>query len=200
ASATDTTAPTVSITSPAGSGFTTNANSVTVAGTAVDNVGVTQVTWVTDRGASGTASGTTAWTAAGIALQPGANVVTVTARDAAGNAGTATVSVAYDPTAPTVAITGPAAGATVSGAVGGGVRWRAGASGTGGVGGVQLLVDGGARGAEALGAPWTVTWDATGAANGAHTLTARARDAAGNTAVSAGVAVTVANAGPTGLV
>ncbi len=59
----------------------------TVAGTASDNVGVTQVSWVNNRGGSGTATGTTSWNAS-IALQSGSNVVTVTARDAAGNTST----------------------------------------------------------------------------------------------------------------
>src|SRR5207249_9001712 len=47
------------------------------------------------------------WSAAGIALQPGSNVLTVTARDAANNNATATLTVIYDPTAPTVSITAP---------------------------------------------------------------------------------------------
>ena len=49
---------------------------------------MTQVTWANDRGGSGTATGTTAWSVSGIALQSGANVLTVTARDAAGNTAT----------------------------------------------------------------------------------------------------------------
>ena len=49
-------------------------------------MGVTQVSWVNSRGGSGIASGTTSWTASAITLQAGSNVVTVTARDAAGNA------------------------------------------------------------------------------------------------------------------
>ena len=40
------------------------------------------MTWVNDRGGSGTANGTTSWTASGITLQTGVNVLTVTARDA----------------------------------------------------------------------------------------------------------------------
>ena len=54
-------------------------------------MGVTQVTWINDRGGSGTATGTTAWTAAGIPLLLGSNVLTVTARDAAGNTATDTL-------------------------------------------------------------------------------------------------------------
>ena len=81
-----------------------------MAGTASDNVGVTQVSWTNDRGGSGTAVGTTEWTINAVALQPGANVVTVSARDAAGNVATSTLAVNYavpDNTAPTIGITTP---------------------------------------------------------------------------------------------
>src|SRR5205085_973810 len=80
----DPTPPTVAITAPTlNATYTTMTSPLTLGGTATDNVGVTQVAWTNSRGGSGTASGTTAWTASGIALQPGANVLTVTARDAA---------------------------------------------------------------------------------------------------------------------
>ncbi|PYM97031.1 MAG: hypothetical protein DME04_00070 [Candidatus Rokuibacteriota bacterium] len=89
----DTTPPSVTITSPQGaSGYSTSSSPITLAGTASDNVGVTQVTWSNSRGGSGTATGTTNWTASGIALQLGSNVLTVTARDAAGNIGTAAMT------------------------------------------------------------------------------------------------------------
>ncbi len=82
----DQTLPSVSITSPSSSGsYTTSASSVTVSGTASDNVGVTQVSWLNNRGGSGTANGMTSWSAANLTLQSGANLITVTARDAAGN-------------------------------------------------------------------------------------------------------------------
>jgi hypothetical protein len=85
---------------------------LSISGTASDNVGVTQVSWVTDRGASGTASGTTNWTASDILLQSGTNNVTVTARDAAGNRKTDVLTVTYavatsDATPPTISIGGP---------------------------------------------------------------------------------------------
>ena len=70
---------------------------MSLGGTAGDNVGVTQVTWGNDRGGSGTASGTTSWTVSGIVLQTGTNVVTVTARDAANNTTTDTVTITYPP-------------------------------------------------------------------------------------------------------
>src|SRR4029079_9910975 len=41
------------------------------------------------------------------------------------------------------------------------------------------------------------SWDTTGATNGSHTLTAVARDAAGNTATSSAISVTVDNSAPT---
>src|SRR5882724_2948946 len=105
----DTTPPTVAITAPTGGAtYTTSTSPLALGGTATDSVGVTQVTWANDRGGNGTASGTTSWSVPlGVALQPGTNVVTVTARDAAGNPGTATLTVSYDPTPPTVAITTP---------------------------------------------------------------------------------------------
>jgi YD repeat-containing protein len=46
-------------------------------------------------------------------------------------------------------------------------------------------------------APYSVTWNTTGATNAAHTITAVARDAAGNTTTSTAVTATVDNATPT---
>jgi hypothetical protein len=109
----DTTLPAVTITSPtSNSSYIASSSRLSISGTASDNVGVTQVSWVTDRGASGTASGTTNWTASEILLQSGTNNVTVTARDAAGNRKTDVLTVTYavttsDTTPPTISIVGP---------------------------------------------------------------------------------------------
>jgi hypothetical protein len=93
----DTTPPTVNITSPtSGSTYLTNVSSINLGGTASDSVGVTQVTWSNNRGGNGTASGTTAWSITGIALQGGTNIITVAAHDTAGNSGNATLSVKYN--------------------------------------------------------------------------------------------------------
>ena len=62
------------------------------------------------------------------------------------------------------------------------------------VAGVQFLVDNTALGAQDSAAPDSVSWNTTTATNGSHTLTALARDAAGNTTTSAAAPVTVANA------
>src|SRR5207248_7791079 len=44
--------------------------------------------------------------------------------------------------------------------------------------------------------PYSVSWDSTTAANGAHMLTAVARDAAGNKTTSAAVSVAISNPTP----
>ena len=91
-----------------------------------------------------------------------------------------------DPTPPTVAITAPANNAQVSDIV----NVTADASDNVGVAGVQFFVDGVATGAEDTAAPYGLAWDTRAVSNGAHTLTARARDAAGNTTLSAPVTST----------
>src|SRR2546428_1652818 len=93
-SAMDATPPTVAITSPtSGATFNTSTALLTLGGIASDNVGVTRVTWANSRGGGGMAIGTTSWMANGIGLQPGTNVLTVTAQDAAGNSRAASLTV-----------------------------------------------------------------------------------------------------------
>jgi len=77
-------------------------------------VGVTQVIWVALNGASGVASGTTSWSTSAIPLQSGSNQLTVTARDAAGNQSSASITVTSTATSPvnasTVVVTSPTSG------------------------------------------------------------------------------------------
>jgi hypothetical protein len=127
----------------------------------------------------------------------------VKAEDNAGNlsgaSNEASAVVNADTTPPTVSITGPAAGATVSGTV----SVTANASDDVAVLGVQFKLDGVNLGAEDTTAPYSVSWDTTTATNASHTLTAVARDGAPNTTTSSAVAVTVSNTAPpppTGLV
>ena len=63
-----------------------------------------------------------------------------------------------------------------------------------GVAGVQFRLDNNPLAAEDTTSPYSVSWNTTTVANGTHTLTALARDTSGNTALSAAVTVTVANA------
>ena len=88
----DKTPPSLTITSPSSSSVSTSAASLVFTGTASDNVGVAAVTWTTNTGGSGTASGTTQWSAS-IPFLVGANLLTIRARDAAGNVNWRTVSV-----------------------------------------------------------------------------------------------------------
>jgi hypothetical protein len=67
-----------------------------------------------------------------------------------------------------------------------------------GVVGVQFRLDGVDLGAERGSAPYTFSWNTTTVANGAHSITAVARDAAGQAVAATNVTVTVSNdlAGP----
>jgi hypothetical protein len=126
----------------------------------------------------------------------GLHVLSARARDAAGNTATSvgvSVDVGNDPTAPAVAVTSPADGATVTGSK---VTVTANATDNVGVAGVQFLLDGAALGGEVTTPPYAVRWNTNsggkgGAILGPHTLSARARDAAGNVTTSAAVRVLV---------
>lgn len=81
----DTAAPVITITVPTTGGqYNTDQAFVTVGGTASDNTSVVEVTWLTDRGASGHATGTESWIA-GVPISRGPNTITIRARDEAGN-------------------------------------------------------------------------------------------------------------------
>ena len=125
-------------------------------------------------------------------IADGNHTLTARARDAAGNTTTSAgviVTVDNDTQAPTVSITAPAAG-NVSGII----SVTATAADNVGVAGVQFLLNGANLGTEDLASPYSISWNTQTVANGNYTLTARARDAAGNTTVSSPVSVTVSNA------
>jgi hypothetical protein len=67
-----------------------------------------------------------------------------------------------------------------------------------GVRDVQFRLDGADLGAADASSPYSASWDTTAAAAGSHTLTAIARDAAGNSTTAAAVIVTVDNSAPAG--
>ncbi len=93
----DTLEPEVEILMPnAESEYHTAAASLTLSGTAKDNILVTVVEWISDRGEQGVAEGTADWTIPQIPLHEGANTITVTAYDAAGNHGQAQATVIRD--------------------------------------------------------------------------------------------------------
>lgn len=100
-----------------------------------------------------------------------------------GDGGTGSAS---DTSAPTVTFTTPR---TASGLV----VLSAAASDNVGIAGVQFKIGGVNLGAEDTTAPYELQWDTVLHANGSHTLTATARDAAGNATTSAPMTVTIAN-------
>jgi hypothetical protein len=190
----DTTPPALAVTAPTtGPNYFAGAKeSVALSGTATDDVGVTQVTWSNNRGGSGTAVGAGNWSISSVPLQDGSNVVTISAKDTAGNSASKTLTVLRDAQAPSVSLTAPLAGAAVSGSA----AVTAAAADNVAVAGVQFKLDGVNVGAEDTASPYSITWNTTLTANGDHTLTAVVRDTAGNTATSAPVLVKVLNGVP----
>jgi hypothetical protein len=194
----DTTAPSISVTTP--SGGATVSGAVNVRATASDNIGVAGVRFKLDGanlGAEDTSSPySTTWNTTQV--ENGTHDLTAVARDATGNTRTSnpvTITVANagpDTTAPTVSLTAPAAGSTVTGTT----DLIAQASDNVAVEAVQFQVDGANLGPEDNSAPYSVQWNSTDVPNGSHTLSARARDTAGNTQTSAAHTVTVSNAPP----
>jgi len=139
------------------------------------------VTWSSGDPALATVS------AAGLAVGLAPGTVSVTARYQT-LSGTGSLTV-HDGMAPTVAILSPASGSSVTGHVSVTVS----AADNHRVSLLTLQVDGVALGTLAPDAPsgtHAFTWDATGAAAGAHTLTVQAKDPSGNAAADA-VSVTV---------
>jgi len=116
----------------------------------------------------------------------------VTAYDTSGNeSGFSNIAsgVPLDTSAPVVSITSPSGGANVQGTV----TIAANATDDVAVAGVRFRVDGADVGSEDTSNPWSISWNTTAVADGAHTLVAVARDAAGNATTSSSVSVTVQN-------
>ena len=178
----DTTLPTVTITTPTSAAtHTASATPLSLGGTASDNVAVTQVSWSNDRGGSGTATGTTSWSVSGIVLLSGQNVLTVTARDAAGNTSTDTLTVTYTPadtTLPTVTITTPTSAATHTASA---TPLSLGGTASDNVAVTQVSWSNDRGGSGT--ATGTTSWSVSGIVllSGQNVLTVTARDAAGNT-------------------
>jgi Bacterial Ig domain/Carboxypeptidase regulatory-like domain len=192
----DTTAPTVTVTAPASGAKVSGV--VTVSANATDNVSVASVQFQLDGANVGAADSASPFTYSWDTTKAtnAAHTLRAIATDGAGNSTTSTaitVTVSNTPTdttAPTVSISAPAAAAAVSGTV----SVTANAADNVGVASVQFQVDGANAGGLDGAMPYGYTWDTTKVANGTHKLSATAKDAAGNTATSAIVSVTVNNA------
>jgi hypothetical protein len=182
--ASDTQPPQVLIVSPSSSGsYQTGNSTITLSGSASDDLGVTQVSWSSSGGRSGLASGTTNWSIPAISLSSGGNTINVTARDAAGNESTAVITVTYTPPAPAdqesprVVITLPTKTGTYS-TSSSSIKLAGTASDNVGVKQVSWTND---RGGSGL-ATGTTSWSVKGIrlSSGQNTITVKAKDAAGN--------------------
>jgi O-glycosyl hydrolase len=189
----DSTPPTISITSP--SPATTLSGTVNVTASATDNIGVASVQFQLDGVNVGSlitaAPYTYSWDTT--KSSNATHTLTAVAKDTAGNSTTSvadSVTVNNAAAGPIVSITSPASGAKVSGTV----TASATATSTIGIASVQFQLDGANVGSAVTTAPYTYSWDTTKSSNAAHTLTAMAKDTAGNSTTSAGDSVTVNNA------
>ncbi|HEX8536295.1 MAG TPA: Ig-like domain-containing protein, partial [Cystobacter sp.] len=186
----DNTAPTTALGTPAHNASVRG--TVAVSATASDNLGVDRVEFL----AGTTLLGTVTTAPYGVswdttALASGSAVtLTTKAYDAAGNVTTSAArTVTVDPTAPSVAITSPANGASFSGLT---FSTTLQASASDNVGVTQVVFyDGGSVIGTDTTAPYSVSWSLLGVSKGTHTLTARAQDAAGNVTTSAPISVKV---------
>ncbi len=190
----DTTAPTTSITSPAGGASVSG--TITISANASDNVGVTKVDFyhgTTLIGTDTTSPYSISWNTTTVAN--GSYSLTTKATDAANNVGTsAAVSVtvsntAPDTTAPTTSITSPTNGSTVSGTI----TISANASDNVGVTKVEFYRGGTTLLGTDTTSPYSLSWNTTTVANGSYSLTTKAYDAANNIGTSSAVSVTVSN-------
>src|SRR6185436_7479786 len=127
-----------------------------------------------------------AWDSSGVTV--GAHTLYATAYDPEDNQGSSAVAsvTVLDSAPPAVALTAPAAGATLSGVV----TLSAGASDNVGVTRVDFFRDNGILLGTDTTAPYSLSWDSTSAA-GDRTLYAKAWDQAGNAGTSAPVPVHV---------
>lgn len=193
---TDTVYPTSSISSPANGASVSGVVNITT--TAADNSGVLRVEFWKDATLMRTdyqSPYSFSWDSSSDTA--GTHTLQVKAWDAAGNYGASTPVVVtiggaatIDTVPPTVSLTAPASAATVTGLS----TLTADATDNIAVAGVQFKVDGTNVGSEDTTVPYSYAWNSASVANGTHSLTAVARDAANNTTTSTAVSVTVTNA------
>jgi hypothetical protein len=166
---------------------------VTITATASDTSGIEKVRFWVDNwylSFDNSAPYTRSWDTT--AFSNGAHTVKVQGVDNEGNESTiVTISVTVDnadATPPTLNITSPADGATLSGMV----TITASASDASGIEKVRFWVDNWYLSFDSS-APYSKAWDTTGFSNGHHTLKAQAVDESGNTSAIVTVNVTVNN-------
>jgi thermitase len=188
----DTIPPVVSITSPIAGA--TVAGTLAVAGSATDTTdGVAKIEFYVDNQLmSSTALSPFSFSWSTTSVPNGNHTLMVKAYDAASNVGQASVSVnvsnviVVDTTPPTVAITSPKNGSTVSSK---GTKITVSATDNVGVTQVCIYIDGVLQ-ATLTTAPYSYTWNTRKVSSGQHTITASAWDAAGNVGHATPITVT----------
>ena len=170
---------------------------VNVTGTASDSGGLDSVEVKIDDGAFAPASGLASWTYAlnTQSLSDGPHSITVRATDLAGNEQSASIGIVVDnttpppdTTAPSVSISSPASGASVTGTI----SVTGTASDNVALSLVEVQVDSGAYSAASGLASWSYSLNTSTLSNGSHTIRARATDSSGLTAVTS-ITVTVSS-------
>ncbi|HEY7705952.1 MAG TPA: LamG-like jellyroll fold domain-containing protein [Gaiellaceae bacterium] len=193
----DTTPPSVSISAPAPGSTVSGVVPVTVSASDPSGVGGVQL-YVNGAALGGEDQAAPYQAGWDTRLGPnGSRSLTAVARDSFGNVATSApveVTVDNDLTPPSVQVTAPGDGATVSGTV----TLAASASDNRGVTGVRFRVDGTDLQPEDTTAPFTLDWNSASVTSGSHSLSAIARDAAGNTTTSATRTIFVQNGLNTG--
>jgi hypothetical protein len=195
----DAQSPTVTLTSPAAG---TISNTINVTADASDNNSVAGVQFLLNGSNLGTEDITTpysiSWNTRTIAN--GNYTLRARARDASGNIQLSdpvvvtVLNLPPDTQYPVINISSPSAG-NVAGII------NVGANATDNVGvvGVQFFLNGSDFGVEDLTAPYGFSWNTYSVANGTYTLTAMARDAAGNITTADAVTINVNNISDTEL-
>ncbi len=183
--------PSVNITDP-GDGASVD-GVITVTATATDDDGVDQVEFFADAASIGVdTNGADGWSVSWDTATTGDGtvVLTATATDTGGNTASDAITVTVDNDGPSVTITAPADGSTVSGSV----LVVTDATDTVGVSQVEFFVDGTSIGVDSNGADgWSVNWSTSTSPDGTAAVSATATDLNSKTASDA-ISVTVDNA------
>lgn len=173
-------APSVSILSPANG--STIYGTINIQVNASDNVGVSSVTLYVDGKlavTNSTAPFSISWNSASV--PNGSHTIMVTAKDAAGNTTSSSVQISVnniagtDTTNPTINISSPSNGSTVSGTV----NITANAADNIGVNVVRFSINGNIVSSDNT-SPYSYTWNTSSVSAGVHILNATVVDAAGN--------------------
>ena len=196
----DTTAPSISVSAPTDG--STVSGTVTIWGSASDDVALSKVEVAVDGGAWAPASGTTSWSRGldTTAYGDGSHTLAARAVDSSGNTKSVSSTVTFsnapaapapDTTAPSVSLSSPSNGATVDGVI----AVTGSANDNVGVARVEIAVDGGAWASASGTASWSRSVDtSTWAGGSTHSIAARSIDTSGNVSSSTTVSVTKASA------